>query len=107
MADQCAEQVAVIFVSQRRPGDDVAYSRAAADMDRLAACQPGYIRIDSVRAPDGAGITVSYWADEAAARAWRDNPDHIRIRQSGRGRWYDSYSITVARIIRAYDWRRG
>jgi heme-degrading monooxygenase HmoA len=52
------------------------------------------------------GITVSYWADDAAAIAWRDNPDHAAIRESGRALWYDSYSVNVARVERAYSWAR-
>jgi heme-degrading monooxygenase HmoA len=52
------------------------------------------------------GITISYWADDAAAIAWRDHPEHTAIRDHGRSLWYDSYSVNVARIERAYDWTR-
>ena len=54
-------------------------------MDALAAAQPGYRGVDSARGADGLGITVSYWADDAAAIAWRDHPEHAAIRERGRG----------------------
>lgn len=75
-------------------------------MAALAARQPGYAGIESARGADGIGITVSYWEDDAAARAWRDDPDHARIRDLGRKRWYDWYELQVARVERAYGWRR-
>jgi heme-degrading monooxygenase HmoA len=99
-------QIAVIFVSFRNAADAIGYGEAAAAMDALAAAQPGYRGVDSAREAGGMGITVSYWADDAAAIAWRDNPDHAAIREFGRALWYDSYSVNVARIERAYSWAR-
>ena len=106
MNDDCTGQIAVIFASIRNDVDAVGYDEAAAAMDALAAIQPGYRGVDSARGADGMGITVSYWADDAAAIAWRDHPEHTAIRERGRALWYDSYSVNVARIERAYDWVR-
>jgi heme-degrading monooxygenase HmoA len=99
-------EIAVIFVSFRNDANAVGYGEAAAAMGTLAAAQPGYRGVDSAREAGGMGITVSYWTDDAAAIAWRDNPDHAAIRESGRTLWYDSYTVTVARIERAYSWAR-
>jgi heme-degrading monooxygenase HmoA len=96
--------VAVIFVAQRTTDDDAGYGAAAVAMDALAAEQPGYVGIDSVRGTDGLGITVSYWADDAAAKAWRDHPDHAAIRDQGRERWYAHYDLHVTEVTRSYDW---
>ncbi len=101
-----AGEIAVIFTNTRNRKDAAGYDAAAAAMDALAATQPGYRGIDSVRDTDGAGITISYWADEAAAIAWRDHPDHVVTREAGRERWYDSYSVTVCAVTRAYAWTR-
>jgi heme-degrading monooxygenase HmoA len=106
MDDGRTGQVAVIFVSRRRPGDAAGYDAAAAATDELAARQPGYRGVVGARGEDGAGITVSYWADDAAAIAWRDHPDHRAIREAGRERWYDAYEVTVARVERGYRWDR-
>lgn len=106
MAEQRAGEVAVIFTSQRNGVDAAGYDAAAAAMAALAARQPGYRGVDSVRGPDGAGITISYWASEAAAIAWRDQPDHAAIRDAGRARWYDGYRVIVATVTRDYAWDR-
>jgi len=99
-------QVAVIFLSTRTAADDAGYAAAAEAMDRLAAAQPGYCGIESARGADGFGITVSFWADDASARAWRDNAEHKAIRDAGRAIWYQDYEIAVADIHRSYSWTR-
>jgi heme-degrading monooxygenase HmoA len=106
MTTRPLDSIAVIFVAQRLLDEDAGYRASAAAMDALAAQQPGYIGIDSVRGADGFGITVSYWADEAAATAWRDHPEHAEIREAGRNRWYGSYDLHVAAVTRSYDWAR-
>ncbi|MBB5713418.1 antibiotic biosynthesis monooxygenase family protein [Sphingomonas aerophila] len=99
-------QIAVIFVSRRTGADEEGYRAASARMDDLAARQPGYCGIDAVRGSDGVGITVSYWSDDAAARAWRDQAEHAATRDQGRERWYDWYTLTVATVTRGYAWTR-
>jgi heme-degrading monooxygenase HmoA len=96
--------IAVIFVSQRSAADAEGYAAAAGAMAELASRQPGYRGVDSVRDEAGLGITVSYWASEAAALAWRDDPEHTAIREAGRGRWYTHYDLHVAAVTRSYDW---
>ncbi|MDP1028621.1 antibiotic biosynthesis monooxygenase [Sphingomonas sp. KR1UV-12] len=105
MADR-AGQVAVIFVSQRNGVDAAGYAEAAAAMEARAAAQPGYRGIDSARGPDEFGITVSWWADEAAALAWRADAEHAAIREAGRACWYDQYEVAVAEVVRNYEWVR-
>lgn len=104
--DERTGQVAVIFVSRRTLDDDAGYAQAAAAMDALAARQPGYAGIDSARGADRIGITISYWTDAASAHAWRDHPDHARIRDAGRARWYEWYEVQVTRVERGYRWDR-
>lgn len=98
-------QIAVIFMSVRTGAENDAYAEAAEAMDALAAAQPGYRGMESARGADGFGITVSYWADDASARAWRDHPDHKAIRDAGRDRWYSRYEVAVGAIDRSYRWR--
>ena len=91
--------VAVIFTSVRPPGDD-GYAAMSAAMDRLAAEQPGYLGIEAAR--DGLGITVSYWADEASAQAWKQVAAHVVAQQRGRETWYADYRVRVAVVHRDY-----
>ena len=98
--------IAVIFLSTRTGLDEAGYRAAAARMEALAAEQPGYLGMESARGEDGLGVTVSYWADDASALAWRDHPEHAAVRDQGRGRWYSWYRTDVARLERSYEWRR-
>jgi heme-degrading monooxygenase HmoA len=98
--------IAVIFLSGRSASDPEGYGEAADAMAEAAARMPGYLGIESVRDADGVGITISWWRDEAAALAWRDDPDHARIRDRGRAVWYDWYRVIIATVDRAYGWTR-
>tara|TARA_R110001583_G_scaffold178786_2_gene334941 strand:- start:164751 stop:165122 length:372 start_codon:yes stop_codon:yes gene_type:complete len=98
---------AVIFSSIRTDCDSAAYGAKAAEMSRLAAQQDGYLGEDSTeRDNEGMGITVSYWRDEAAIKAWKLQLDHTAARNMGREKWYQSYTLRVAKIERAYDFDR-
>ncbi|WP_438728960.1 antibiotic biosynthesis monooxygenase family protein [Parasphingorhabdus sp. DH2-15] len=96
--------VAVIFCAQRNGADIAGYDKAAQQMENLAKAQKGYLDMTHARRPDGFGITISYWCDEAAAIGWRDNEDHKIMRDQGRSTWYDSYIITIAKVTRGYSW---
>jgi len=95
--------IAVIFTS-RFGADTEGYDRMAARMEALATEQDGFLGMDSARGPDGLGITVSYWRDEEAVRAWKRNVEHVAAQELGRARWYAEYSVRVARLLRVYDW---
>ncbi|HEX3344652.1 MAG TPA: antibiotic biosynthesis monooxygenase [Polyangiaceae bacterium] len=98
---------AVIFTSLRAPVDDARYSQTADEMEALAAKQPDYLGIESVRDAAGVGITVSYWASEEAIQAWRRHGDHLAAQRSGQASWYRAYEIRVARVERAYGFVKG
>jgi heme-degrading monooxygenase HmoA len=92
--------VAVIFTSTRTPGDH-GYATMAASMEELARKQPGFLGIESAR--EAIGITVSYWADHAAARAWKQVAAHVVAQRRGREVWYDDYRVRVATVERDYS----
>ena len=92
---------AVIFASQRKPGDH-GYGATADRMMELAAQQPGYLGVETVRGDDGFGITVSYWRSEDDIKHWRRNAEHTIAREQGRTSWYEHYELRVAKVERAY-----
>lgn len=92
---------AVIFTNQRTAGDE-GYANTAERMVALAAQQPGFLGVDSVRGADGVGITVSYWASEEAIAGWRQHAEHSLAREQGRSRWYAGFQLRVAKVERAY-----
>jgi len=96
---------AVIFTSLRTAGDQ-GYGAMADRMVELAAQQPGFLGIESARGEDGLGITVSYWASEAAIAVWRAQMDHQRAQALGRDQWYEHFEIRVARVERTHVFSR-
>lgn len=96
--------VAVIFTSARTTDDAPGYAAMATRMGELAAEQSGYLGIESSRGVDGLGITVSYWATDADARAWKQVAEHLGAQQLGRERWYGGYVTRVATVARDYRW---
>jgi heme-degrading monooxygenase HmoA len=71
-------------------------------MFELAMEQPGCLGAESTRSEDGFGITVAYFADEAAIAAWKQNSRHLTAQRLGKERWYDHYELRVAKVERAY-----
>jgi heme-degrading monooxygenase HmoA len=95
--------VAVIFTSVRASDVDDGYAQMAEQMVELAAHQPGFVGVQSVRdAGTGVGITVSYWTDDQSARAWKNVAEHRIAQERGRAQWYADYSVVVAQVSRAY-----
>src|SRR5688572_12356333 len=92
---------AVIFSSQRTEGER-GYGTMAERMVELAATQPGFLGVESVRGADGFGITVSYWASEADIRAWKAHAEHQVAQVAGKKMWYAGYQLRIAKVERDY-----
>jgi heme-degrading monooxygenase HmoA len=97
---------AVIFTSQRHTGDD-GYRDMDERLDRLVHAEPGFLGIESVRAADGAGVTVSYWDSLESIRRWKQQAEHLVAQRFGRERWYASYRVRVCRVEREYGFEAG
>ncbi|MDX1911835.1 MAG: antibiotic biosynthesis monooxygenase [Saprospiraceae bacterium] len=92
---------AVIFTSLRTDAEHEAYSAMAERMVELAAQQPGYLGMESVR--DGLGITVSYWESLEAIRNWKVNAEHRLAQQYGRDKWYSTFKTRICKVERDYE----
>lgn len=95
----CPPYTAVIFTSTRTDGDN-GYAAMSKRMDELARRQPGYLGIEAAR--DDVGITVSYWRDDEAARAWKQVAAHAIAQRRGRAVWYRDYRVRIATVTREY-----
>ncbi|MCP1726600.1 heme-degrading monooxygenase HmoA [Natronospira proteinivora] len=91
---------AVIFSSYRNPGDDEGYGAMADRMVELAAQQPGFMGVESVR--DGLGITVSYWESLDSIKAWKRHAEHREAQRLGHEKWYSSFKVRIAKVERDY-----
>lgn len=95
---------AVIFTSQRT-SDEAGYASMAERMLETASQQPGYLGVESVRGPDGVGITVSYWSTLEAIRAWKEVSEHRAAQELGRSKWYETYRVRVCRVESEYGFQ--
>ena len=91
---------AVIF--KAKVGDqDKLYFETVAKMRELAFNKYGCLDFVAVTEGDSE-IAISYWPDEAAILAWRNDPEHVQAQQLGRKSWYQEYSVEVVEIKRTY-----
>ena len=93
---------AVIF-STEMTNDIEGYHEMALKMENLAKQQEGFLGIESAR--NKTGITISYWKNEAAIIAWKNNIEHIEARELGREKWYKNYQLRICKVERAYAFK--
>ena len=86
---------AVIFCSVRTEGDN-GYSEMVEQMVELAKKQCGFLGVESAR--NELGITVSYWKDLKAIKAWKQNAEHTIARHKGRKLWYRNFKARIAKV---------
>lgn len=91
---------AVIFTSVRTEVDE-GYSAMAAEMEKLAMKQPGFLGMESAR--NIVGITISYWKSLEDIKVWKNNIDHLEAQKLGRQKWYKSYKTRIAKVERDYE----
>ena len=102
-----ADAVAVIFDNIRTADDDEGYAAMSQRMLELAAEQDGFLGVSSVRDPiTRHGITVSYWRDDDAAKAWKQVAEHLQAQRRGRDQWYAQYETIVATVTRTYSYAK-
>lgn len=97
---------AVVFTSVRSAADAKGYAATAERMVELAAVQPGFLGMESVRGDEGQGITVSYWSSLEAIRNWRDVAEHRLAQANGRSKWYDEFRLRICRVERETAFRK-
>lgn len=90
----------VIFKAKVRQFDDE-YSQTAQRMRELALTEFGCLEFNAVTEGDQE-IALSYWPSEDHIKAWKQHPEHLAAQKLGQQRWYESYSVEVVEVKRAY-----
>ena len=92
--------VVVVFRSRlsAEAGDD--YSDMAAEMLATAQAMPGFVEFKSFKSDDGERVSLVYWQDHDTMAAWRNHPRHRVAQSNGRSKWYASFRLEVADIVR-------
>lgn len=96
--------IAVIFEAWV-PGEAQAeYLDLAAELRPLLADRDGFLSIErfqSLTTPSKV-LSLSFWRDEAAVAAWRNEPDHRRVQAAGRDHVFADYRLRIAAVTREY-----
>lgn len=91
----------VIFRAKVRSLDKE-YFDTAMRMRDLALSEFGCIEFHALSEGENE-VALSYWPNEENIRAWKSHPEHMLAQRTGIERWYTSYSVQVAQIIREYS----
>jgi heme-degrading monooxygenase HmoA len=96
--------IAVIFEvwpAEGRAGDyfDMAASLKG-DLEKI----DGFISVERFEslATKGKYLSLSFWRDEEAVRAWRNLDGHRKAQAQGRGGVFADYRLRVASVVRDY-----
>lgn len=88
--------LAVIFISIRPETTDNYLFFDEATLDSAKSIE-GFLGWDSVH--NGShGIFISYWKDENAVDAWRNNSLHLRAKALGKSDFYSFYRSVISRV---------
>lgn len=96
--------IAVIFEVEPRPGQAQRYLDIAASLRPRLEAIDGFVsveRFESLSRP-GRYLSLSWWRDEDAVRAWRNTDEHRQGQRLGRETVFEDYRIRVAAVLRDY-----
>ena len=96
--------IAVIFEVEPADGRRVAYLDIAAKLKPELEAIDGFLsveRFESLTTP-GKLLSLSFFRDEEAVKAWRTTADHRAAQAAGRGGVFADYRLRVAHVLRDY-----
>jgi heme-degrading monooxygenase HmoA len=96
--------MAVIFEVEPAEGRRDAYLGIAADLRPLLDGIDGFISIERFQslADPKRILSLSFWRDEDAVKAWRNTQEHRRAQLAGRGGIFSGYRLRIAHVVRDY-----
>jgi len=80
------------------------YLERAAQLAPLLALVDGFISIERFTSMGDPAklLSLSFWRDEAAVRAWREQEQHRAAQTAGRAGVFEHYRLRVAEVMRDY-----
>jgi heme-degrading monooxygenase HmoA len=96
--------IAVIFEVIPQSGRAQDYFDRAADLKSELEKIDGFISVERFASltTEGKFLSLSFWRDEEAVRAWRENRQHRGAQHAGRGGVFADYRLRVANVMRDY-----
>ncbi|MEN9679982.1 MAG: hypothetical protein RLZ57_1111 [Actinomycetota bacterium] len=96
---------AVIFASKRTDSNSDLYYKHNDLLQEKIKNSPGYIKHFGIRHPETReGVTIAYFETLDAIKDWRDDLDHQNAKALAKTHFYESYSVEVVKVERAYGW---
>lgn len=96
--------IAVIFEVEPHADQASRYFEIAARLRPQLEQIDGFIsveRFESLATP-GKFLSLSFWRDEDAVRAWRNHTEHRAGQRLGRSEVFAGYRLRVAQVLRDY-----
>jgi heme-degrading monooxygenase HmoA len=96
--------IAVIFEVWPAEGEKQHYLDLAASLRADLERTDGFLsveRFQSLTEPSKL-LSLSFWRDEEAVRAWRNRPPHRATQAKGRAGVFANYRLRVASVLRDY-----
>ncbi len=96
--------IAVIFEVWPAAGRSGEYFDLAAALKHDLETMDGFISVERFESLTTRGkyLSLSFWRDEEAVRAWRGLEGHRRAQAKGRGGVFADYRLRVASVLRDY-----
>ena len=96
--------IAVIFEVKPAEGRREAYLGLAAELKPLLKASDGFISVERFQSlTDPARVlSLSFWRDEEAVKAWRNTEEHRQAQRAGRGGVFAGYRLRIAHVVRDY-----
>ena len=96
--------IAVIFEVEPAAGKRDAYLGFAADLRPLLDGIDGFLSIERFQSlvDPNRILSLSFWRDEEAVKAWRNTEEHRQAQRAGRGGVFAGYRLRIAHVVRDY-----
>lgn len=96
--------IAVIFEVRPAHGERDHYLDLAARLRPELETIDGFISVERFQSLTDPGklLSLSFWRDEDAVRAWRNRPSHRATQAKGRSGVFSDYRLRIAAVIRDY-----
>jgi heme-degrading monooxygenase HmoA len=96
--------IAVIFEVWPADGRKQSYLELAAELKPALEKIDGFLSIERFQSltEEGKLLSLSFWRDEAAVKAWRTLEHHRQAQHAGRAGIFHDYRLRVASVLRDY-----
>ena len=96
--------IAVIFEVWPAEGERQRYLDLAAALRADLEGTDGFVSVERFQSLTDPGklLSLSFWRDEDAVRAWRNRPPHRATQAKGRAGVFANYRLRVASVLRDY-----